>query len=109
MTDAGSYRVVNGIGDNSADGHDWRLADAFGTEGAEGGGNLNQDGLDSGNVETARQGVVHEIGGQELAVLIIDHLLIERPAKALSDAAVNLAFDQRGIDGKADILDGRIV
>src|SRR4051794_19149735 len=55
------------------------------------------------------QGVIHEVRGQKLAVFVIDHALEQGPANALNDATVQLTFDQGGIDGKADILNGNIV
>ena len=42
--------------------------------------------------------VVHQRSGQELAGLVVDHLLEEGAADALRDAAVHLPLDDHGID-----------
>ena len=47
--------------------------------------------------------------GQQLAVLVVDHRLVQAPADALHRAAVDLALDQHRVEREADILDRDIV
>ena len=53
--------------------------------------------------------VVEERAGQQLAVLVVDHRLVERPAEALRRAAVELALDDRRVERPADVLGDDVV
>src|SRR5207248_8696627 len=55
-----------------------------------------------------RHAVVEEAWIFEAAVLVVDIFLVERPANALGDPALHLAFDIAGVDRAADILDRRV-
>ena len=46
--------------------------------------------------------VVHQLAGDQLAVLVVDRLLVERLAEALRHAAVHLAIDDHRIDDVAE-------
>ena len=48
--------------------------------------------------------VVHQLAGDQLAVLVVDGLLVERLAQALHDAAVHLAIHEHRVDDVADIV-----
>ena len=52
----------------------------------------------------ARHGVIHELAGDQLAVVVIDGLLPQRLADALRDAAVHLAVDDQRIHNVAAIV-----
>ena len=56
-----------------------------------------------------RQGIVHERTGHHLAGFVIDDLFIERLSEALSDASVNLAFDDHRINDVIYIVDGDVM
>src|SRR5216683_880611 len=86
VSEAHACGVVDGVGDGCADGHDGRLSDAFGSKGTKIGGDLKQDGLDVRYIIAMRQGVIHEVGGQQLAISVVDDILKECPAEALRDA-----------------------
>ena len=51
-----------------------------------------------------RNRVVHQLAGDELAVVVIDGLLPERLAEALRDAAVHLPVDDQRVDDVAAIV-----
>ena len=46
--------------------------------------------------------------GQQVAVLVVDRLLVERLRDPLRDAAVDLAVDDHRIDDLADVVDGDV-
>ena len=54
-------------------------------------------------------GVIEERPGQQLAGLVVDHRLVERPAQALRGAAVELALDDRGVERPSDVLGDDVV
>ena len=61
------------------------------------------------NIAGARHGVVHERARQQLpAVRIVDRMLQQRLPDALHDAAMDLAFEQKRIDGAAEVVDDRV-
>ena len=67
-------------------------------------GHLDQDGLDHRQVRGDRHAVVEEARVLELALGVVDVLLVQRPADALHGAALELALDIGRMDRRADIL-----
>ena len=62
--------------------------------------------LDAGQDPGTRHGVVHERAGEELAVLrIVLDMLGEHLAKALDDAAVQLAVEQHVVEDAPAVVD----
>ena len=53
--------------------------------------------------------VVHERAGQQLAVLVVDERLVERPAEALGGAAPHLALDEGRVERPPDVLGDHVV
>jgi len=64
--------------------------------------------LGGGHVGHLRHPVVPERAGQHLAV-DEHHLLVQRAADALRDAALDLALDQRRVDRAPDVVGGDVV
>ena len=62
-----------------------------------------RDGVDGGHR------VLDEGARAQLAVVVVGELLEERPAEALRDAAEQLAGDERGVQGAADVLGDDVV
>ena len=92
--------------------HRWQGADRAGfsrslnPEGIGGRRNHVEAGLEIAQVASARQAVIHERSGQELARLgIVGDLLHERLADALGEAAVNLPFQEQRIENRSEIVD----
>ena len=65
------------------------------------------DEVDRRDLVGARQCVVHQGAGQELARLVVDDFLEERAAEALRGAAVDLALDDHRVDRPAAVVDDR--
>src|SRR5258705_1494902 len=53
---------------------------------------------------TNRHAIVEEAGVIDLAVLVVDVFLVQRPADPLRNAALHLALDIARMDGAADVL-----
>ncbi|MNY34728.1 hypothetical protein D3C86_1690930 [compost metagenome] len=98
---------ADGVGDRRQDGRrrpdQGRLADAAGPVGTSDVGVLEEDRLDGRHVHHGRQDVVGETGVEDLA-LPPDHFLHEGHAEALGDAPLDLAGDQLGVEGLADVV-----
>jgi hypothetical protein len=62
-------------------------------------------GLERRQLGRRGQRVVDERAGHELAVLVVDHLLEERLADGVHDAAVDLPVDEQGVDRIAAVVD----
>src|SRR2546422_9172683 len=60
------------------------------------------------SVRRAREHVVHERRGQELARLAVDHRLAEHLAEPLRDAAVDLTLDDDGVREPPDVVHRRV-
>ena len=83
---------------------DRHLADAAHAVGMRRIGHLDQDGLDHRQVGGDRHAVVEEARILELALGVVDVLLVQRPADALHGAALELALDVGRMDRRADVL-----
>src|SRR6185436_7170673 len=54
----------------------------------------------------ARHAIVHQRAGEQLpGFRVVDHLLPQRLARALRDAALDLALDDGAVDDAADVVD----
>jgi Zn-dependent protease with chaperone function len=97
-------RVVDGVDDRRR----WRdraaLAQPLDAQGIAGGGVLQVLALDGGQVVGARQRVVHQRAGQQLAGVVVRHVLEKSSAHALGHPAVDLALDDDGVDHHAAIV-----
>ena len=75
---------------------------------------LTGDGVTVRSVSIARQlggggqRVVDERAGDELALLVVVHALVERLADGVHDAAVHLTVDQHRVDRVAAVVDGDV-
>ncbi len=61
-----------------------------------------------GHLGRHRHQVVGHGGGQQVALLVIDAVLVQRAAQALHDAAAHLFVDQQRVDHAAAILDAPV-
>ena len=66
-------------------------------------------GFDRRNVRGCWQQIVHERCVQQLTLLVVDQLLEERVADAVSDAAVDLSFNQQWIDDRSAVVDDDVL
>ncbi len=67
-------------------------------------GDLEDHRIEHGQVGAHRHAVVEEARVIELAVLVEDVFLAQRPTDPLGGAALDLAFDIARMDGTADVL-----
>ena len=79
------------------------LAHALVATGA-GAGRLDVAVLDGRDLDRRRHEVVHERGGERVAVLVDGEVLVERVPDALRDAARDLPLDDVGVDHRAAVL-----
>ena len=61
--------------------------------------------LERRHVRRARQRVVHQGAGHELARRVVDDLLVQGVADPVGDAAVDLPFDHQRVDHRAAVVD----
>ena len=71
-------------------------------------GDFDQHRVDHRQVRRDGHAVVEEARVLEAPVLVVDIFLVEGPADALRDAALQLALDIGGMNGGADILHGGV-
>src|SRR5262249_53896064 len=106
MVDAqGRQRVHHGVSDCGGRAVAAGFADTLDAERMEG---IRRHGLAENqrrHKAGARYGVIHQRGGQRLAVIAEDHLLVERFAKSLCHPTVYLAFDNQRVEDHAAIID----
>ena len=100
--------ACDGVRDRSRPGDDRRLADALRTERPVGRRHLDDHRVDRRHAVGGRDRVVEERARQQLAVLVVDELLVERPADRLRRAAAHLALDERRVQRPADVLDDHV-
>src|SRR5690242_5246834 len=96
-------RIGDGVGDSGrrADGSTF----AHAAEATDGGrGSLHVHHVHRRHLAGGRHQVVHKAGGEELAVLVIDDLFVERGADALRDPAAHLTVDDQWVDELAAVL-----
>src|SRR5918992_2623193 len=89
--------ILHGLREKSADRDGAGLARALGAERVERRSRLLVADLDARHVERRGQEEIHEGGVEELAVVVVDELLVEGIAEPLRDAAVHLAVDEQRI------------
>ena len=82
------------------------LADALGAERVERGRRLHRHQLEGGQLGGGDDPVVGEVGGERVAVVVVDELLDERLRDALGDAAVALALGEQRVEDAAGVVDG---
>ena len=73
-------------------------------KGCRGFGTLDDHCIDQWQVGRDRHAIIKKPRVIETALLVVDVLLVERPADPLGDAALDLALYRAGMDGAADIL-----
>src|SRR5258708_38167303 len=98
-------RLVDGVGNGGHHRDQRHFADALDALRVFRVRHLDHDGVDHRQVRTHRHAVVEEAGVIDLALLVVDVFLVQRPADALADPALQLAFDIGGMYGAADVLD----
>ena len=59
-----------------------------------------------GTMERLGHGVIHEAAGEQLAILIVDHLFVERLRQPLGHAPMYLAIDDERINDIAAVVHG---
>ena len=107
--DAGpGKRILDRLREHRARRNAARFADALEADRVERRRRLAMRRLDRRHVGRGRQQIVHERRVQQLALLVVDELLVERVADAVRDAAVNLSFDEQRIDDRAAIVDDEV-
>src|SRR5207245_8896662 len=85
-----------------------RLADALDAERVGGGRCLGPVGREVRQVGGGGNQVVGQGGGQQVAVIVVDGLLVQRLRDALGQAAVHLARDEERVHDLAHVVDGTI-
>ena len=98
--------VLHRVGHRGGGGDDPALAHALDAEGVDRGGEVHVDDLERRHLVGARQRIVHEGAGEELARVVVDQRLAERAAEALGDAAVELALDDHRVDRPPAVVHG---
>src|SRR5579871_4686459 len=98
---ANTCRIMNRVENGRGGGNDSLLADTLRAEWADRGRLFNQNRFDGRNITGRRNQIVVEI-----LALAGEKLFHEGHAEALRDATFDLPFDERGIDGAADIVSG---
>src|ERR1039457_4490591 len=84
------------------------LAYAFNAQRIHGRGRTRVGALNPWNHAGLGDGVIHQLAGDELAVVVVDGLFVEGLSEALHDAAVDLSIDQQRVDDVAAIVYGHI-
>ena len=105
----GSERVHHGIRKTRRASDGARLAHALHTQRIHGRGSHGSIGFDPGHVAGAGNGVVGQLAGDELALVVVNSLLKQRLAHGLHDSAVNLPIDEERINHIAAIVHGDIL
>src|SRR3989337_1960995 len=97
-------RVDGGVDDGGRDADAAGLAHALGPERVARRGRAGLLDQDVRHLVGARNRVVHERAGQELAVTVVDHRLEERLPQPLGEAAVKLALGKERVDHGARVV-----
>ena len=105
----GAASGTHGVGYRGCTSGDGGFADTTGTEGAEGGFVVDHDHFDIGQGFAAGEAIVHEAGSQQLTVIVINHCFVQGPTEPLGHTAMDLTFDQQGVEGKTNVLDGEVL
>ncbi len=98
-------RVHHGVGDRRRGAVGAAFADAFDAQRIKG---IRRNRLAENHrrhVGGAHDRIIHQRAGLHLAVFAVEHLFALRFAETLSDAAVNLAFDDHRVDDYAAVVD----
>src|ERR1019366_6043073 len=101
-------RIHHRIDDGGRRSNGAGLAHAFHTQRIHGRGRTRVGALDPWNHAGLGDGVIHQLTGDELAVVVVDGLFVEGLSEALHDAAVDLSIDQQRVDDVAAIVHGHI-
>src|ERR1700756_5560072 len=88
------HRIYNGRRASDGTG----LANAFDAQGIYGRWCHGMAAFDPGHHRSFRHRVIHELSGDELSIVVVNGLFIERLAYALCNAAVDLTVHQQRID-----------
>src|SRR3990170_5038866 len=97
-------RVLDGVADGRGGGDDAALAHALDAQLVDRRGEVEVVDLERRHHARARHRVVHEGAGQELAGVVIDQLLAQCRADALSQPAVDLPLHDHRVDGPAAVV-----
>ena len=101
--------VEHRSGDRRGGGDRARLAHALDAEGVHRRRGLGAVGVEARQLGRRGQRVVHERARDQLALVVVDHLLVERLADRVRDAAVHLALDEHRVDGRPAVVDRVVV
>jgi hypothetical protein len=96
--------VVDGVGDRGRRRDRATLAQALHPQRVARRGVLEVHGLDRRQLRGGGDQVVHEAPGQQLPLIVVDHLLEERATDALGHAAVHLALHDHRVDDLAAVV-----
>ena len=102
---SGASASITRVGDGRRRAVGAAFADAFDAQRIKGIGRNRLAENHRRHVGGAHDRVVHERAGLHLAVFAVEHLFALRFAETLSDAAVNLSFDDHRVDDYAAIVD----
>ena len=65
--------------------------------------------LHLGHLHRCGDRIVHERRGDQLSIIVVDELFVERSSESLRDPSVQLTFYHHGVHDKAAVVDGRIL
>lgn len=108
MDAEGRERIDDGADDRRRRADGPGFADAFDAQGVDIGRRLRAIEFKARNHMRARHGVIHQASGDQLPLLVVNDLFVKRLPDRLRDAALNLTFNEHGIDHFAAIIDGDI-
>ena len=104
-----AQRVDDGVHDRRGRGDAAGLADALDAEHVARRGGLGAAGVEVRQVGRARDEVVDHRAGDEVALGVVDGLLVQRLRDALGEPAVDLALDDDRVDDLADVVDADVL
>src|SRR6266576_1431657 len=101
-------RVDDGVVDGGSGSDGAGFADAFGAEWVSGAVGLGVRDFEAGEFGGGWDGVVHQVCGTRVAVVVVLHPLVKCLGCALCDAAVLLAGDEERVEDAAAVVDGDV-
>jgi len=109
FTKPDSDRILNRTGQGRRTRNDRRFPNSTDAEGTMRRGFFNQFDVNRRYFIGTEQSIIHKTWIQQKPLFIELHPLPHSPSKPLDDSAVDLPFDEHWIEGKPDILDGKIM
>jgi len=104
-----SQGVLDGIGHAGGARNRSAFTNTFGPQRRERGGVLQPVDLDVGYVQAGRFEIVHEAGGEQLAVVVVAELFEQRRADTVRGSAVDHALDDARVELRATVVDHHVL